>query len=228
MPTRYWQVDAFTETLFGGNPAAVFVLNAPTSNDHMQTIAAEVNLPISAFVCFVDRDQNELTCPSINFFTPTYFVPLCGHGTLACSHIYFTEINPTASQITYSTAECGSINVQRIGKAYQLQFPLLPISPLAIDTVPEEVNATLSGHRPSEAFRSAQHLLLVYEDDSAIYDMKDSHFGTIEEKTVIVTARARRDTRFDFVSRVFHLGLEDAVCGSAHCTTGNYSCYLHY
>ena len=222
MSIRCWHVDAFTETPFEGNPAAVFVLNAPLSNDKMQCFAAEVNLPISAFVCFVGNDQSELPRPNISFFTPTYLVPLCGHGTLALSHVYFTEINPAASQITYNTADCGSIQVERIGKAYQLQFPLLSISPLAVDAVPVEVNVTLSGDRPSEAYRSAQHLLLVYEDDNVIYDMKESHFGSIGEKTIIVTARASRDTKFDFVSRVFHQGLEDAVCGSAHCTTSKF------
>ena len=107
MKLPYFLIDAFTDRAFTGNPAAVYVLKEPLSDDLMQKIAAEMNLSETAFVL---RSRN---ATRLRWFTPTTEVDLCGHATLAAAHIYFTEINNDVESITFTSSKNGSLKVTK-------------------------------------------------------------------------------------------------------------------
>ena len=89
----YYVVDAFTDTLFCGNPAGVCVLDRDLPDDLMQRIAAENNLPETAFV------RRDGAGYALRWFTPTFEIDLCGHATLAAAHVICTEIEPGREQV---------------------------------------------------------------------------------------------------------------------------------
>ena len=118
-----YQADAFTDSLFGGNPAAVCPLTEWLPDEIMQKIAAENNLAETAF--FVPADQGF----ELRWFTPVYEIDLCGHATLAAAHIIFTELNYAGQSINFKTLKAGVLTVSREQDMYTLDLPYPPPQP---------------------------------------------------------------------------------------------------
>jgi PhzF family phenazine biosynthesis protein len=207
-----YQIDAFTNRLFSGNPAAVVILKEWLPDDVLQNIAAENNLSETAFV--IPREDTSL----LRWFTPTIEVDLCGHATLAAAHVLFGAHYPKAGKLAFSTLS-GILYVQRDGDRLSLDFPARPGTAAPVT---ESLTAAL-GAAPSECLL-ARDLLCVFENEDQIRTMRPNlaRIAELNAFAVIVSAPGRL---VDFVSRFFapRGGVsEDPVTGSAHCTLAPY------
>jgi predicted PhzF superfamily epimerase YddE/YHI9 len=205
-----YQVDAFTDSLFGGNPAAVCPLDAWLPDATMQAIAAENNLAETAF--FV-RDGGDY---ALRWFTPTVEVDLCGHATLASGHVVFSFLEPRRESVGFHTVKAGTLTVSRRGDLLVMDFPSRPAEPCE---PPPGLLAALGG-RPREVL-GARDCLVVYDTaaDVAALEPDLTALGKVDCWAAIVTAPG--DNGIDFVSRFFAPAQgvpEDPVTGSAHCT----------
>lgn len=220
MELRIWQVDAFAEKLFEGNPAAVVPLEAWLPDQQMQAIAAENNLSETAF--FVPAVPGDYARCHLRWFTPQVEVPLCGHATLASGHVILECLAPSLASVTFST-QSGELIVAR-GNAGMLEMALPAYRALphpeaedfaeaieeALDIAPREV---LKANYAIALFDTVDQILEA-ESDSTLAEALEE-FG---EDGLVITA-AGGDTGFDFVSRFFVPGKgvpEDPVTGSAH------------
>jgi PhzF family phenazine biosynthesis protein len=202
------QLDAFTDRVFGGNPAAVVTLERWLDDATLQAIAAENNLAETAFVI-----PRPTVCP-LRWFTPTLEVDLCGHATLAAAHVLFERHFPDAVRLAFETRS-GLLGVDRDGDVLSLDFPSRPGDPVALD----EPTARALGVRCIEA-RKARDLMVVLESQAAVLAFVPDHavIAALDAFALIVTAPG---DDVDFVSRFFAPGAgvpEDPVTGSAHCT----------
>ncbi|HEY4327862.1 MAG TPA: PhzF family phenazine biosynthesis protein [Mucilaginibacter sp.] len=209
MTIPIYQADAFTDKLFGGNPAAICPLNEWLPDEIMQKIAIENNLAETAF--FVKNKAGY----KLRWFTPEYEIDLCGHATLASAHILFTELGHHSDTIDFETVKAGTLHVKKHNDKYTMDFPSRSAIPIEL---PIGLAAALSEKQPLEVLRSRDYLL-VYESEDDILDISPDFFALSKMDTVgvIVTARGKKA---DFVSRFFAPGAgipEDPVTGSAHC-----------
>src|SRR5689334_24436993 len=124
MRTSIFQVDAFTTRRFGGNPAAVMLLAEFPSDELMQAIAAENNLPETAFLV---RDGVDYR---LRWFTPKVEVPLCGHATLASAAVVMERLEPMRREVVFDTAS-GPLPVRRSATGYVMDFPQRVLAPVA-------------------------------------------------------------------------------------------------
>ena len=208
MKLPLYQVDAFTTRLFGGNPAAVVVMDDWLRDDLLQAIAAENNLAETAFVLPIPD-----VCP-LRWFTPALEVDLCGHATLATAHVLFRYHFPALQQITFST-KSGNLIVARDGDVLAMDFPSRPGRPV------ELTDALVSGvgAKPREAFL-ARDLLAVFDSEAEIRAFRPDfeRIASLDAFALIISAPG---TDVDFVSRFFapRAGIpEDPATGSSHCT----------
>src|SRR6201996_2343797 len=209
MTIPIYQADAFTDKLFGGNPAAICPLTEWLPDEVMQKIAIENNLAETAF--FVKNDAGY----KLRWFTPEYEIDLCGHATLASAHILFTELGYSGDAIHFETVKAGTLHVSRDGDKYTMDFPSRP--PIHIDA-PVGLVEALGEKEPVEVLRSRDYFI-VYETEDDVKDISPDFFALSKMDTVgvIVTAPGKN---VDFVSRFFAPGAgipEDPVTGSAHC-----------
>lgn len=203
-----FQVDAFTDRPFGGNPAAVVPLRQWLADECLQAIAMENNLSETAF--FVPSGGGY----HIRWFTPEFEMDLCGHATLAAAFTIFTELDPGLARIDF-TSQSGPLAVARDGDRFRLDFPARPPRPIP---VPEGLSEAL-GARVLEAGQS-RDMLAVLESESAVKALKPDFAALARFDTVGVIATARGESA-DCVSRCFFPkeGIpEDPVTGSSHCT----------
>ncbi|MEY5069696.1 MAG: hypothetical protein RLZ47_1558 [Bacteroidota bacterium] len=204
-----YQVDAFTNQLFGGNPAAVCPLKEWLPAATMLQIAKENNLAETAF--FISKgDDYEL-----RWFTPEIEIDLCGHATLATAHVIFTQLGVQGETIYFHTLQAGTLSVSRQGDLYTLDFPSRVPETASL---PEGLTAALGGPMPKQVLKS-RDFFLVYENEAEIVSLNPdfSELNKIDAIGFIVTAPG---TNSDFVSRFFapKVGInEDPVTGSAHC-----------
>lgn len=210
MRVPLYQVDAFTDRLFAGNPAAVCPLEAWLPDATMQAIAAENNLAETAF--FV-RDGNDY---ALRWFTPTVEVDLCGHATLAAGHIVFRFIEPERDKANFRTLKAGTLVVARSGDMLVMDFPARP----AVPTKPPAGLLAALGGKARAVLRARDHLV-VYDSaaDVATLDPDFAALAKVECWGAIATAPG--DNGIDFVSRFFAPAqgvAEDPVTGSSHCT----------
>ena len=209
MKISIYQADAFTDELFGGNPAAICPLDNWLPDEVMQKIAIENNLAETAF--FVKTNNGY----KLRWFTPEYEIDLCGHATLASAHILFTELGYKGNTINFETIKAGILSVTKEGDKYAMDFPSRP----AIHIEPPiGLAEALSEKQPIEVLRSRDYFL-VYENEDDITEIVPDFFALSKMDTVgvIVTAPGKN---VDFVSRFFAPGAgipEDPVTGSAHC-----------
>jgi PhzF family phenazine biosynthesis protein len=208
MTIPIYQADAFTDKLFGGNPAAICPLTEWLPAETMQKIAVENNLAETAY--FVKQDDGY----GLRWFTPEFEIDLCGHATLASAHIIFTELGYTGQTINFYTQKAGTLTVTKDGDKYVLDFPSRP--PIPIE-VPNGLTEAM-GKEPTAVLRSRDYFL-VYDTEDDIRDIAPDFFALSKMDTVgvIVTAPGKD---VDFVSRFFApaAGIpEDPVTGSAHC-----------
>ncbi len=151
-----YQIDAFTNRVFGGNPAAVVVLHEWLDDQTLQAIAAENNLAETAFVIPAPE------CSMLRWFTPALEVDLCGHATLATAHVLFREHYPEQTHLRFET-KIGRLTVSREGDLLFLDFPSRPGNPVAIDhTLIDALGTT-----PEFAIRS-RDLMVVLESEAAV------------------------------------------------------------
>ena len=207
MKIPFYQVDAFTNKLFGGNPAGVCPLDEWLPDDILKNIAMENNLSETSF--FVKEKDNY----RIRWITPTVEVDLCGHATLAASHVLFNHLNYPEKIINF-LSRSGELIVRKENNFIVLNFPVEEIKQVTVD---ESLYKGI-GIKPTEAYKSSSDLLLVYGSQSEIEKIIPQFdlINTINARGVIVTAKG---DKVDFVSRFFgpQVGVpEDPVTGSAH------------
>ena len=209
MNLTIYQVDAFTDTLFHGNPAAVCPLTTWLPDDLLQSIAEENNLSETAFI--IPQDDKF----QIRWFTPVCEVDLCGHATLATGHVLFRHEGYAKPVITF-TSRSGLLNVRRESEELVLDFPVDHLAPVS---APPGLNEAM-GRPALSVFRGKDDFLAVYARQEDVEAMRPD-FSLVEKipcRGIIVTAPGRA---VDFVSRFFgpQSGVaEDPVTGSAHTT----------
>lgn len=201
-------VDAFTDTLFAGNPAAVLPCPQMPAPELMQAIAIENNYSETAFV--VQRGPGDY---DLKWFTPGGEVELCGHATLATSFVLHTFIEPEAEAFHFHTLS-GELIVRPCADGYTMDFPLGPYE--AVPVTPEILAAT--GGFAREAWYDGGDMMVVIDSEEALAALVPDYGAMcrIDGRGLIITARSRE---YDFVSRCFYPKLdvpEDPVTGSAH------------
>lgn len=206
-----WQVDAFTDRPFGGNPAAVCWLESEPDPLWMQSVAAEMNLSETAFVRRLP-DGLEL-----RWFTPTVEVDLCGHATLATSHALWSSGTVPADETLRFHTKSGVLVCRRAGDLIELDFPATPALPA---TAPEGLLAAL-GVEAVHLGKTKFDYLVELKSANCVRAVRPDFqkLAEIPCRGVIVTARSD-DPEYDFLSRFFAPAVgvnEDPVCGSAHC-----------
>lgn len=208
---RIFQVDAFADRPFTGNPAAVCLLEEDRDDGWMQAMAAEMNLSETAFVTGPGPGRFGL-----RWFTPTTEVDLCGHATLASAHVLW-ETGAADGPIVFETRS-GDLTATEVDGGVALDFPA---DPPVETTVAPELAAAL-GVEPRWQGRSARYVVVELADEAAVLAAAPS-FPALAVLARGVAVTARSDGDGDFVSRFFAPALgvdEDLVTGSAHCVLG--------
>ena len=207
-----FQIDAFAERVFQGNPAAVCPLEAWLPEALMQAIAAENNLSETAF-CVPEGESYGLS-----WFTPLKEIDLCGHATLATAHVLFEHLGFAGAEIVFSTRS-GALRVTRAGDRLAMDFPAKAVEPCA---APAALIEGL-GRMPLEVYGGRDYLA-VFADAAEVRALTPDprRLAELDRHGVIVTAPGgAEDGDVDFVSRFFvpKFGVdEDPVTGSAHCS----------
>ena len=206
MTLKIYQVDAFTNKIFGGNPAAVCPLENWLDNEILQNIANENNLSETAF--FV-KENNSF---HIRWFTPASEVDLCGHATLAASFILFNKLNYLEEKIIFKS-KSGELIVEKNNDLISLNFPARNPEEINVD----EVLLNALTKKPLEVYFD-KSIVCVFENESQIRKLNPriKDFLNLQTHGVIITAPG---DNVDFVSRFFapDVGIdEDPVTGYAH------------
>ena len=214
MPQKipYWHVDAFAAAPFGGNQAAVMVLEEWLPDDVLVAIGGE---NLFAETAFVVRDATGAADWELRWCTPTYEIALCGHATLASGHILLTRDG--GERITFRTRKSGILEVVKAGDAYELALPAIATQ---ADTAANQAEAIrLLGAAPLEVFRSELgYNIYLYENEAAVRGLAPDIRGLERLGSDQFICTALGDAT-DIVSRVFVPGGgvdEDSVTGSAH------------
>lgn len=204
---KQYVVDAFTDTLFEGNPAAICVMEKWLNDELMQAIATENNLSETAFTV------KEGEVYKLRWFTPGGEIDLCGHATLAAAFVLMNYVDTSMTQVHFQ-ALSGELVVNKKGQLYEMNFPSYQLKPLEVTEQMEEI----IGFRPLEAWID-RDLVLVLENEEQVKvaspDLEKAKLlpGLLVHLTAI-------GTEYDCVSRSFAPKLnvpEDPVCGSGHC-----------
>ena len=216
-PVPLFQVDAFTERAFEGNPAAVCLLDVPRDERWMQLVAREMNLAETAFL-HGGRGRYKL-----RWFTPTVEVPLCGHATLASTHILVETGQLAVGQTVRFQTKSGTLEARHDGEEIELNFPVSPST--VVKRPPRELLKAV-GARAREVRRTATDYLVELESEEAVRNLRPDipALGRFGLRGAIVTARST-GRPYDFVSRFFAPGAgidEDPVTGAAHCALAPY------
>lgn len=204
-----FQLDAFADRAFSGNPAAVMPMAQFPDDAVLQSLAAENNLSETAFLVAEGDDYR------LRWFTPSTEVPLCGHATLASAAVVMERLEPERRQVRFQTAS-GILQVERIGGEYRMDFPARPSALIA---TPAGLAEAL-GVEPRLVYANAFNYLALLDSAEVVRSLQPQieHLARLDTGGVIVTATG--DLDFDFVSRYFapQKGIpEDPVTGSAHC-----------
>ena len=211
---KLYQVDAFAEKLFSGNPAAVCPLDSWISDDLLQKIAMENNLAETAF--YVGRDGRY----EIRWFTPNTEVDLYGHATLAAAHVLFEYEDRPETPIRFYSPRSGELKVSKTPDGLTLDFPADEFHEVPVST---ELTDCFD-KKPIEAHKGRTDYMLVFANESDIADIEPQleSVAKLKARGIIVTAKGEKA---DFVSRFFapQSGVaEDPVTGSAHTTLAPY------
>jgi PhzF family phenazine biosynthesis protein len=215
MTLAIYQADAFTDEVFGGNPAAVVPLNEWLPGELMQKIAMENNLAETAFIVPYEGAYH------IRWFTPAVEVALCGHATLASAHIYYEQLGYQGKSIRFFS-KSGWLDVSSGADGLlTLDFPADKAE--QVSDVPSAVFEGL-GISAAKVWKGKFDYLVELPDEEAVLNLKPDFrkLGTVDSRGVLVTAPGREA---DFVSRCFfpQSGIdEDPVTGSAHCLLTTY------
>ena len=213
MTLPIYQVDAFTNSLFTGNPAAVVPLDKWLTDEQMQNIAAENNLSETAF--FVKEGDRY----RLRWFTPTTEVDLCGHATLATAHVLFEELGYDEDDLVFKT-KSGILTVGREGEYLKMNFPAVEMPEVE---APDVLFRSLGIQPTSRVYKTDDYMIVLdSEEEVAALQPDLKMLKEIPARGVIVTAKG---DKVDFVSRFFapQSGVdEDPVTGSAHTKSAPY------
>lgn len=209
---KIYQIDAFTDRVFGGNPAAVVPLENWLPDATLQNIALENNLSETAY--FVKDGEGY----HLRWFTPTLEIELCGHATLASAYVLFEELNYNKDEIRFSTMS-GDLFVKKDGDLLVMDFPATEMQQVDYS---KNMEAAL-GQPYLELHESETKFMAVVEDQAAVLACSPNmQLLAAEKKNTIVTSKGEN---FDFVSRFFAPASgvdEDPVTGSAHTALAPY------
>ncbi|AKB39831.1 PhzF family phenazine biosynthesis protein [Methanosarcina mazei] len=217
---KIYQVDAFTEKPFSGNPAGVCVLNEKLDEKIMQNIAREINLSETAFL--VKSNEEYDLRYDLRWFTPEGEIDLCGHATLASAHILWEKGFLKNDQEARFSTKSGLLTAIMNNGWIELNFPALPEE----KTEPPAGLLESLGIEATYVGKNIFDYLIEVESEETVRTMKPDFvkLSKVPARGVIVTARSRTG-EYDFVSRFFapEIGIwEDPVTGSAHCCLGPY------
>lgn len=207
--TAMYQVDAFSDRIFGGNPAAVLILDDWLADNVMQSIAAENNLAETAFARPNGKGWD------LRWFTPVHEVDFCGHATLATAHVLAAHHN-VPGEMAFLT-RVGELRVAHVGGGYRMDLPSFPPEPLpALPVLIAELFAGVEYN----AFRNFENIFVELPDEAAVRAFVPdlAKIATLKSQGLVITGKS--DTH-DFVSRYFAPGAgipEDPVTGSIHAT----------
>ena len=209
---KQYIVDAFTNSPFSGNPAAVCVLERWPSAESMMKLAMENNLSETAFIVKEDAGYH------LRWFTPLTEVELCGHATLASAFVILNFYEPDSDAVQFHTLS-GCLTIRRHGKLFEMNFPTCDLKEIPVTDAMEQA----FGIRPVKALLGLD-LICVFETEDQVRTMRPDQalLARIEGRIQNATARGKET---DCVSRSFcpKLGIaEDPVCGSAHCQIADY------
>ncbi|HKV09811.1 MAG TPA: PhzF family phenazine biosynthesis protein [Thermoanaerobaculia bacterium] len=215
MSLDLYQVDAFTDRPFAGNPAAVCLLPGPREASWMQSVAREMNLSETAFLHPEDGGWR------LRWFTPAIEVELCGHATLASAHVLWETGRLAAGDTARFHTLSGLLTAEKQGEWIELDFPARRVEEV---TPPDGLTAALGVENPRFVGKSRYDYLLETGSEAEVRALDPDHrrLASLPVRGIIVTARAD-GSPYDFVSRFFAPGSgvdEDPVTGSAHCTLG--------
>ncbi len=208
-----YQVDAFAEKLFTGNPAAVCPLKEWLPDETLQAIAEENNLSETAF--FVENNDHY----HLRWFTPNKEVDLCGHATLAASHVIFNHLGYQGELINFY-CKSGNLSVVKSGELLSMNFPADKIERVK----PHQSLAEALGIDVKEVYQGTSDIMVILDNEDTLINLNPDFraLKSLSDRGVIVTAPG---SNVDFVSRCFYpaVGIdEDPVTGSAHTTMAPY------
>lgn len=220
----FFQVDAFSDRPFSGNPAAICILNEPREVVWMQSLALENNLSETAYL--VRRADGSY---DLRWFTPAAEVDLCGHATLAAAHILWEQGLLGIDEEARFHTRSGLLTARRVGDLIEMIFPACPIDPAHPWVADADIVGKLGGAlgtKPVFVGCDGSDFLVELASESEVRELKPDLNGiaALPVRGVIVTSRAEGGT-FDFISRFFApaLGInEDPATGSAHCCLAPY------
>ncbi len=204
---KYYVVDAFTNRVFEGNPAAVCVLAEWLPDELMGKIAKENNLSETAFTVREGDGYH------LRWFTPGGEIDLCGHATLATAFVIANFVESAAAVIRFRTLS-GELVVTRKGDMFEMDFPAYALKPVPVT----DAMAAALRARPLEAYMG-RDLLCVMESEDQVFGANPDQGRLLELDGLLVHVTAK-GTEYDCVSRSFapKCGIaEDPVCGSGHC-----------
>lgn len=210
MKLSLYQVDAFTDKLFGGNPAAIVPLKKWLPDDVMQNLGMENNLAETAF--FVPSEQKGVDY-DLRWFTPAIEINLCGHATLASAYVIFEILKEKKKKIVFST-KSGLLTVTKEKKKFNMDFPSW--KPQRIDEYPAGLAATLGVNEIVGVYKYRDLLIELNKEEDVRNATPDFTAVKKTGEKIIITAPGNK---VDFVSRFFAptVGIdEDPVTGSAH------------
>ena len=211
---KQYIVDAFTNKVFSGNPAAVCVMDSFPDEKIMQSIAAENNLSETAFAVKEGEHYH------IRWFTPKSEIDFCGHATLAASFVLFSFYEKSCDKIDFA-GQCGSFSVCNSDGLIEMDFPAYKLEHAEITDMMIEALGTI----PLAAYRDRDLMFVLRDEDEVVELQPDiTLFSQLDAACVAVTAKG---SEYDCVSRVFapRYGIaEDPVTGSTHCMIAPYWC----
>lgn len=204
---KQYVVDAFTDKVFAGNPAAVCVMDKWLSDELMMKITVENNLSETAFCVKEGKNYH------LRWFTPGGEIDLCGHATLATAYVILHFVEPELTQVRFDTLS-GELIVTKNGELLEMVFPAYKLKPVEVTDAMTEV----IGARPTAAFMGRDLLCVVDSEDVVRGCAPDmAKVMQLDGLLLHVTAKGKA---FDCVSRSFAPKCnvpEDPVCGSGHC-----------
>ena len=200
-------VDAFTDHIFSGNPAAICISDHWLSEELMQNITRENHLSETAFAVPEDGVYH------LRWFTPGGEIDLCGHATLACGYVILTQLEPTWNAVAFQTLS-GRLTVRKQGNLYEMDFPAYSLQPTPVT---QELIEAL-GVRPQAAYLG-RDLLCIFDHEATVRQLEPD-LALVEELPGLLLHVTAPGKQTDCVSRTFAPKCnvaEDPVCGSGHC-----------
>ena len=207
MEIKQYVVDAFTDKVFKGNPAAVCILPEWIPDMLMQNIAQENNLSETAFT--VKREN----IYELRWFTPGGEIDLCGHATLGTAYVLFRFIEKDSGSISFQT-KIGQLIVKKVNDLYEMDMPAYPLTEVPVT---DEMELAI-GFRPSEAWLGRDLVCVMADEQQVLQAIPNEE--RLKELDGLLLQLTAKGTTYDCVTRSFAPKLnvlEDPVCGSGHC-----------